>query len=55
MTHFHGFQPGMGRRLYAAADAAPDLPAPDTVRYELLGFMEALWVNVEPLYGNCND
>lgn len=40
MTHFHGFQPGMGRRLHAAADAAPDLPAPDTVRYELLGFME---------------
>ncbi|MEL0167378.1 MAG: serine hydrolase [Pseudomonadaceae bacterium] len=40
MTYFLGFQPGMGRRLYAAADAAPDLPAPDTVRYELLGFMD---------------
>ncbi|SFM89546.1 hypothetical protein SAMN05216256_12316 [Halopseudomonas pachastrellae] len=39
MTLMHGFQPRASRRLQAAADNAPDLPAPDSVRYEQLGYM----------------
>ena len=39
MTLIHGFQPRATRRLHAAADNAPDLPAPDSVRYERLGYM----------------
>ena len=39
MTQMHGFQPRASRRLHAPADIAPDLPAPDTVRYEQLGYM----------------
>ena len=39
MTQMHGFQPRASRRLHAPADTALDLPAPDTVRYEQLGYM----------------